>query len=178
MIRPAWGLPAAIAVAIAWLLLFELNRWLFASIERTSFVTWVFLPAALRMVAVLVFGWSGALGLFVGASVTNAELWPQDWQDALVLSLLSALPVYAACELVRRWLVLPGSLSGMRARHLLWFSLVGALASAACHNLYFSATSRSMHMLEHFLPMLAGDMLGMFIMLYAASRLLARLPRR
>jgi len=44
----------ALLVALTWILLFKINTWLFASIEVNSHVSLVFLPAFLRMVAVMV----------------------------------------------------------------------------------------------------------------------------
>ncbi len=174
--KPAWILPSALAVAALWAVIFELNSWLFSAMERSTFVSWIFLPAALRMLAVLSLGWVGALGLFAGAALTNAGLWSQDWRDALGLSLLSALPVWLASEAVRRALALPNSLSGLRTLHLLWFSGAGAMASVSAHNVFFFVTGRSDNLTQHFLPMLVGDMLGMFIVLYIASRVLKRIP--
>ncbi len=172
--KPAWILPSALAVAAIWVVLFELNGWLFSSMQRTPFVSWIFLPAALRMLAVLSLGWAGALGLFAGAAITNASMWSQDWRHALVLSAVSALPVLLASEAVRRALALPSSLVGMRTLHLLWFSGAGAIASVTAHNVFFFITGHSESLVQHLLPMLVGDMLGMFIVLYIASRVLRR----
>ncbi len=173
--KPVWILPSVLAVAALWVVLFELNGKLFSAMERTPLVSWIFLPAALRMLAVLSLGWVGALGLFAGAAVTNASLWPQDWGNALVLSALSALPVLMASEAVRRALALPATLSGMRTLHLLWFSAAGAIASAAAHNLFFFVTGHSENLVQHLLPMLVGDMLGTFIVLYLGSRVVRRM---
>ena len=44
---------SAIAVALLWVLLFRLNRWAFSSIDVTVFISWIFLPAAIRMLAIM-----------------------------------------------------------------------------------------------------------------------------
>ena len=61
----------AIGVAIAWTLLFKLNMWLFKSLEVNQFVSWVFLPAFIRILSVLLFGWAAVVGLIVGAIITS-----------------------------------------------------------------------------------------------------------
>jgi hypothetical protein len=43
---------SAIAVALLWVLLFRLNRWALSSFDVTVFISWIFLPAAIRMLAV------------------------------------------------------------------------------------------------------------------------------
>ena len=44
------------AVALLWVALFEVNNWLFSITEVSRYINWIFLPAALRVLAVLVLG--------------------------------------------------------------------------------------------------------------------------
>ena len=83
-------------VVLLWTLLFELNDWMFSSVERTPFINWVFLPAALRVVAVLLLGWRGVAGLFLGALLTNRPEWGVNLMDTLALSTLSAAAPWVA----------------------------------------------------------------------------------
>ena len=53
-------------VALAYWLLYDLNAWFFASFSFTATVAWIFLPAAIRVIAVLLLGWRGFAGLFIG----------------------------------------------------------------------------------------------------------------
>ncbi len=53
-------------VAVLWVTLFKLNEWLFSTFEFAEHVNWIFLPAAVRVAAILLFRVRGAVGLFVG----------------------------------------------------------------------------------------------------------------
>ena len=51
----------------AWCSAYYLNEWLFLQfILVKNFISWVFLPAAIRVLAVLLAGWIGVVGDFLG----------------------------------------------------------------------------------------------------------------
>ena len=160
---------SAIAVALLWVLLFRLNQWAFSFFEVTVFITWIFLPAAIRMLAVMVCDWAGALGLFAGALFTNQTDSTGDLSDGLVLAFLSATGPLVAFWLCTRWLSLPATLTGLTARQLLVFAAVGALLNAVPHNIYFYISGRMTNPIEGLLPMVLGDFLGIIVVLYAVS---------
>lgn len=57
-------------VAAIWTVLFFANGYIFDAAEVAPLVSFVFLPAALRPVAVLLFGVPGVIGLILGAALT------------------------------------------------------------------------------------------------------------
>ncbi|MEI8402611.1 MAG: hypothetical protein WCG12_17555 [Alcaligenaceae bacterium] len=133
---------SAIAVALLWVLLFRLNRWAFSSIDVTIFISWIFLPAAIRMLAVMACDWAGALGLFAGALFTSQADPAAGLTDGLVLAFLSATGPLVAFWLCTRLLSLPVTLTGLTARQLLVFAAVGAVLNAVPHNIYFYLSDR------------------------------------
>lgn len=176
----ALALPTALALAtaLAWVLLFELNAWLFSSLEANPYVNWVFLPAAIRLLAVLWLGWTGAAGLFVGAIATGLDTWATDPGVAITLSALSALPCLLAVTAVGGLLRLPMDLAGLRAWHLLALSMAGSAASVAAHTGYFMLRAGDTSPAAGVMPMFVGDTVGTAIVLAAAAALLRRLPSR
>ena len=79
--------------ALAWRAAFDLNMWLFSDAALTDRAHWVFLPAALRIMAVLILRTPGALGLMLGAYLTLPHAKPDlvkchGWVDAGNLLLL------------------------------------------------------------------------------------------
>lgn len=162
-------------VVLLWTLLFELNHWLFSFVEQTPFINWVFLPAALRMVAVLLLGWRGVAGLFLGALLTNQpEL---GLMDSLTLSALSSATPWLAVVCARCCLNIAPDLAGLSFGQLLTISTIGALSSATLHNAYFSMQSANHHWVDGFVPMFVGDMVGTLVVLYLSAAVLRRLPR-
>jgi hypothetical protein len=158
-----------LGVALAWFALYELNTWLFSRIHLTGFISWIFLPAAIRMFAVMVGGWSGALGLFLGAILTNLSLLKYEPFNIVMLAGLSTIGPLVAFNLCTRWLNLPRDLSGLQRSQLLVFAVVGAIFNTIPHNLYFYFTGLSPDAWSGVVPMFVGDLAGTLIVLYLAS---------
>jgi len=160
---------SVVAVALLWVLLFRLNRWALSSFEVTVFISWIFLPAAIRVLAVMVCDWAGALGLFVGALFTHQTDPAASLSDGLVLAFLSATGPLLACWLCTRLLSLPTTLTGLSARQLLVFATMGAVFNAVPHNIYFYLSGSMASPIEGLVPMFLGDLLGTAVVLYAVS---------
>lgn len=159
------------AVAALWVLLFELNGWLFARWETNALANWVFLPAALRLVAVLIVGWRGACGLFVGAMITNGIM-QTPWPEAWALSTLSALGPVLAVKLARDWLGWPTDLSGLRFSHLLLLAALGAACNGLLHHAYLAWNTPHTDWTPQLFTMISGDLMGTLAVMVAASLVL------
>src|SRR5512139_3938224 len=70
-----WGMVAGcvLAAAAAWLLVFEVHLWIDSLVQGDSGLHWVFLPAAVGLLAVLVGSWAGAGGIFIGSLLTGPQ---------------------------------------------------------------------------------------------------------
>lgn len=158
-----------VGVAVLWLLIYRLNTWLFSAIEFNEQVNWIFLPAALRVVAVLLFSWRGAAGLFLGAMLTySPDVMGEDLTQRLALCAVSALAPLLAVWLTCRWLKTAVDLRGLDFGQLAWLCLAGAASSALAHTLLFMYQAADLGLIRGFLPMLAGDLLGTLLVVYAA----------
>jgi hypothetical protein len=160
---------SAIVVALLWVLLFRLNRWAFSSIDVTIFISWIFVPAAIRMLAVMACDWAGALGLFCGALFTSQADPVAGLTDGLVLAFLSATGPLVAFWFCTRFFRLPSTLRGLTARQLLAFASMGAVCNAVPHNIYFYLSGRMASPIEGLVPMLLGDLFGTVVVLYIVS---------
>jgi hypothetical protein len=163
---------AALAVGIVWILLFKLNQTLFTSVGFSTHIAWIFLPAAIRMVSVMVLEWVAVPGLFLGALVTSDPTDYSHFADAIVLSGMSAVGPMLAFLLCTRWLKLPDSLEGLNLRQLTVFGLVGALCNVIPHNIYFYLSDRMETPFSGVTPMFIGDVSGTLIVLYVAALIL------
>ena len=172
--RSGWAIAAACS-ALAYVAFFLLNDWLFTAVAVTENVSWIFLPAAIRMVAVLLAGWAGVLGLFVGSLAVIMPTLATDPAHALILATLSSVPSFYAAQAVRRYLRIPGSLAGMTGRDLLCFGLAGGLVNSTVHTLYFMLRAEGLQPLGGLLPMFVGDTVGTFAMLYLGALVLRRI---
>ena len=169
-----WVFSCALAVSVAaiWVGLFELNEIFFETIGVTKYISWIFLPAAIRMISVMLLDWIGAAGLFLGALVTNASLLSQNLSEAVALAGLSCIGPVLAVAFCTRWLRIPANLSGLGLRQLTLFGLVGALCNVIPHNIYFYLSDRMRSPLDGVIPMFVGDLVGTVIVLYACALVL------
>ncbi len=165
-------------IALFWVLLYGLNHWIFAVTEVSSFISWIFLPAALRMLAIMACDWAGAVGLFAGALVTHQADPSGGFGDGLVLAFLSATGPMLAFWFCTKLLNLSKDLSGLTAKQLLVFASTGALLNAVPHNIYFYLSGRMSSPIEGLVPMLVGDLVGTLLVLYVASFALRFVSRR
>jgi hypothetical protein len=155
-------------VALAWVLLYWLNGLLFARLQYSDYINWIFLPAALRVLAVLLFGWRGALGLFFGAWITFDPTMGHSDLSILVQTVLSALAPWVAVHWTARWLNISADLKGLNFRQLTLLCVAGAGLSAAAHTLLFSVQAEDVQLLWGFVPMFGGDLLGTVLVVYSA----------
>jgi len=154
-------------VAILWVALFQLNGWLFESFEFTQHVNWVFLPAAVRVAAVLLFGISGAVGLFVGSLITSSPELSGGLSESLLAAAVSALAPLTAVHLVRLRMGISADLHGLSFGQLAVMSIAGAALSALAHTVLYTFQAGELGRVWGLFPMFAGDLLGTLIIVYA-----------
>ncbi len=172
--RQQWIL-GVVGVSVAYLVFYKFNDWVFNQVKVTDFVSWVFLPAAIRMLSVLLFGWAGVLGLFLGSLASISHLVVDEPVRSVTLAILSSVPSLLAARLVQKAASIPLDLAGLQPRHLLLFGLIGGLFNSASHALYFALSEQSLEPLANFVPMLIGDTVGTLIVLYAGALVLRRI---
>jgi hypothetical protein len=173
---PAEAAAGIFGVALAFVLLFELNGAVFSAAVVTDNVSWIFLPAAIRMLAVMLFEWAGVVGLVLGALAVHLIHMNPGLVESLIQSLLSGLAPMIAYIACRRWLGLPRELGGLNARHLFVFSVAGGLSNSVLVQAYLFLSERPGAQLIDVIPMFIGDVGGTLVVLYLAG-LVVRLVR-
>ena len=157
-------------VATAWVLLFRLNAVAFSHFETSKFINWVFIPAGVRLISVLLFGLYGVVGLFVGALVTGSQAGLE--LDAIIaISLISAINSYLAINVTKYCLKVDKLMQGLNAKQLLTISLFASLFNGLSHNLYFHIYVEKSSILNC-INMFVGDFVGSLIVLFTFAFLL------
>lgn len=179
LLRQAWlqmGSLTALS-AILFYIFFQFSQWLAASMMHSDFISWLFLPAGLRVILPLVMGFSGALGIVLGSwAVGLSEGQPWSWL-LLGNGLISGLTPW----LILRWFMqgtdFRHSLPLMTPRRLMGFVLAYAVANALLHHLFWWSLAPSpLPDLQGLLPMAVGDTLGALVLLYLLKWTLDRWP--
>lgn len=163
-------------VALAYYWLYDLNEWIFTSFSFTREIDWIFLPAAIRIITVLLFGWRAVIGLFIGTFSTCHFTAGTYNIDAYYFSTFSSLLPMLAVIVGVYFMKTKADLAGLTAKQLLVFGLLGATFNAMSHNLYFQFTGSVNSWLTGVVPMFVGDMVGTMIVLFFAAALLRYLP--
>lgn len=159
-----------VLVAVAWVFLFKFNMVIFGFSEIIPAVNLIFLPAMLRVVAVLVCGWSGAIGLGVGVMACMS---PDDFSrsDLEIITdiAINIVGPYAGVAVGKQLMQVPDSLNGLTSKHIIMFSILGGISNAVFHQpLHFMMPSHP-GFFDATITMFVGDMIGCAIMLYAMS---------
>lgn len=168
----------AIGVATAWSISFLLNGWLFSFTQFTHYANWVFMPAALRLIAVLLFDEIGALGLVIGAFLTMPDKSFEQLLPQALVSVSSGLAPFVTVRAGRRLLGIPQSLRGLRTFDIIALSIGCAAANAIILNACLWLIGDLREGLKHSLSVFVGDVAGAALVLFVLSTALALvLPR-
>ena len=167
--------------ALSWRAAFDLNMWLFSDAALTDRAHWVFLPAALRIMAVLILRTPGALGLMLGAYLTLPHANPDDVTYEILLAVSSGAAPLVAVLACQSLFTIREDLAGLNGWHIIALSIACAAANALILNSLQSAMGRQVPDVEAIAAVFAGDVLGAAIVLTAItlslSGLLALLRR-
>jgi len=177
--RFSWGKPAAIGgVAVAWPLFLWFNHWLFIALDYTAHSSWIFLPAAMRILGVLLFGWAGAVGLVLGAAYTMHWGPVLEIPHQVLLSASSGLAPLVAVMICRRLFGIADDLGGLRAVHIVALSIAGAAANSLLANGTLALAGEVRGDLMPLVVMFLGDLNGTAIVLFLVSTMLALVTPR
>lgn len=156
---------------------FQLNHWLADNLEYSQYINWLFLPGGLRVLLVLVLGFSGALGIVLGSwavSLTDDPVW--SWL-MVGNGLISGLTPWIVMRGFIQTTDFRSSLPLITPRRLIGFVLVYAVSNALLHHLFWWLLSESKWPeVQGFLPMTIGDALGALVLLYCLKWTLDRWP--
>lgn len=174
-----WGMAAActLAAAGAWLLAYEVHLWVDEMVEWDQGAHWVFLPAAVRLLAVLVCGWAGAAGIFIGSLLTAPQSYGELPLDGLLGAALSALAPMLSVLVWRRVARVPTDLRGLRPWHLATLALLCALINALSKTVLYWLRDLVDDPLMGLLTIVVGDLAGILIVVYALRLLLQVVDR-
>ena len=164
--------------AVSYLLLFQLNTWLFSSLNFANGVNWIFLPSGLRLIFILVFLELGAMGVVLASiAISLNQTFGADWVSAFGAGLISGFSPWLARLVCIDRLKLDINLNQLNTQTLLKVAVVFSVLSAVMHQLWFSWRGLSEAFVTQTAVMAVGDLVGTVIVLYAAKLLLGLMPR-
>ncbi|QWE16793.1 hypothetical protein [Polynucleobacter sp. AP-Nino-20-G2] len=161
-----WTLGIVVS-GIAYTGLFYINDWLTSHLTYSLGVSWIYLPAGLRLFLTLIFGIPGALGIALGSFlISYLGEFPHEITTCIGVGLISGFAPYLARIFVLTNIQIAPDLSDLSLPKLVACILIYALLSASLHQWWFAVRgldeSGSMN---HFLVMFLGDVFGTVLLI-------------
>jgi hypothetical protein len=162
-----------LACALCYFYVFQLNLHFFAEIEFAHGVNWIFIPSGLRLLFVLVFTQSGAVGVALGSIAINYLLEPNESHIFnIVTGLISGVAPYLSRWIGIRFLNLDPQLTGFTAGSFLKISVLFSVICASLHQVWFLFKGQSTDFVAGTIAMATGDWFGTVLVLATASLVL------
>ncbi len=166
-----------VVTILAFIALLAVNEILFARLEFAPGINWIYLPAGLRLLCVLLFGTAGAIGLLIASWLVCFFYFFQDnYLRSFMGGVLAAAAPYFVYRVAQRFYGLDINLINLSPQRLLVCVLAYALASPLLHHLWFASQGQTGNLWSGFVVMAIGDLLGTLIVIYTIKFLLAALP--
>jgi hypothetical protein len=177
------GLMLAVVCGMAYILCFYLNAHVVQAQTVFSGVALFYLPAGVKLIALMVARYWGALGLWAANFLHTATMWEGiDVSDAIGMSIVWLGTTFAVVMAWARFVGLRPDLKNLTFQAFLWLNLLAALVHGMVFNAYMVMIGfRDSHeWLSSAKAMALGDFLGsgalmlMVVGLFKASRWLRR----
>lgn len=168
----------AAVTALVFLLLNWLNELAFIRLEHSNGINWVFLPAGIRLLATLLFGFAGFAGLFLASLYLNFHHFVFESEvRALSGAMAAAGGPYLAYLFAKHWFDLGPRLKGLTAGRLLLTGVLCGMISPAFHHAFIWVHTGLVDW-PALTVMITGDIVGILIVLYATKGMITLTDRR
>ena len=180
--RPRLFLLGILISALLYSVLFFFNDWITETLKYDLGVSWIYLPAGLRLFLILIFGLAGAIGIAVASfAISYFGAFPADLLTCIGIGLISGFaPLFAKWVVVSNTYI-SNDLSNLSMQKILLCIVVYALMSSGFHQYWFVLRDLESGSLNHFLVMFAGDIAGSILLIalikYGIDLMRRSLPR-
>jgi hypothetical protein len=152
--------------ALLYSALFFFNDWLTETVKYDLGVSWIYLPAGLRLFLILIFGLSGAIGIAAASfAISYFGVFPPDLVTCIGIGLISGF-----APLMAKWLIVSNTyisndLSNLSLQKIILCIVVYALMSSGFHQYWFVLRDLESGSINHFLVMFIGDVAGSILLI-------------
>ena len=152
--------------SLAYSALFFFNDWSTETLKYDLVVSWIYLPAGLRLFLILIFGLAGAIGIAAASfAISYFGVFQPDLVTCIGIGLISGFaPLFAKWVVVSNTYI-SNDLSNLSMQKILLCIVVYALMSSGFHQYWFVLRDLESGSLNHFLVMFAGDVAGSILLI-------------
>ncbi|AYY60054.1 MASE1 domain-containing protein [Burkholderia multivorans] len=170
-------LASVIGTALVFVVSLWVNQEVFTHSEFVRGVNWIYLPSGVRLLATLLLGSDGAIGLLVASWLVDfLYFFPNDPIRSIAGGIIATVAPYATYRLAREHYGLHASLTNLTPKRLLILALAFSVANPLLTNIWLALRGQTTNIGERFFAMLVGDLSGTLIILYTIKILLSVLP--
>jgi hypothetical protein len=164
--RPQLFLMGALISALLYSALFFFNDWVTEALKYDLGVSWIYLPAGLRLFLILIFGFAGAIGIAVATfAISYFGVFMPDLVTCIGVGLISGFAPLLAKWVVVSNIPINNDLSNLSIQKIIFCIVIYALMSAGLHQYWFVLRGLESGSLEHFLVMFVGDIAGSILLI-------------
>jgi hypothetical protein len=149
------------------------NELVFSGFEHSNGISWMFLPAGIRLLATLLFGLAGFEGLLLASIYLN--FFHFNFQDdfrAWCGAVAAALGPYLAYLFAKHWFDLRPRLKGLTVQRLLFTGVLCGFMSPIFHHAFIWVQTGLVDWTA-LVAMITGDIAGILVVLSMAKGLIA-----
>ncbi|HDR9164615.1 hypothetical protein VI03_10155 [Burkholderia vietnamiensis] len=170
-------LASVIGTALVFVVSLWVNQEVFTHSEFVRGVNWIYLPSGVRLLATLLLGSDGAIGLLVASWLVDfLYFFPNDPIRSIAGGIIATVAPYATYRLAREHYGLHASLTNLTPKRLLILALAFSVANPLLTNIWLALRGQTTNIGERFFAMFVGDLSGTLIILYTIKILLSVLP--
>jgi hypothetical protein len=162
--------PTLISIAaILYAASFLINSYVMGSFSFSLGVSWVFLPAGLRLLLTLLLDKNGAIGIAIASIAISLGFYFENLILGIGAGVISGLAPYIAKLLVFLDSDSNRDLSQLDAKQLLNCVFVFSVVSPIMHQAWYSLHNKEGLFFEELGVMIIGDLIGTLIIIYLAK---------
>ncbi len=152
--------------ALQYSIIFFLNDLVTEAVKYDLGVSWIYLPAGLRLLLILIFGLAGAIGIAVASyAISYFGVFPTDLVICIGIGLISGFAPLLAKWVVVSNIPINNDLSNLSQQKIVFCVVVYSFMSAGLHQIWFELRDLESGSLDHFLVMFVGDIAGSILLI-------------
>ncbi len=158
-----------VVALVSFFVFYLINHSVFEIFSISENISWIFLPAGLRLFFILVYRHHALVGLFLGSLLASVYLNHEHLSYfTLLLALASTLNPLIALYTLEKWTTYFNlTLQSLTLEAIMSLAIIQAFFCTTLHHLIFLAFEKTLHenLLGELLTMFFGDLFGIFIMM-------------
>ena len=165
----------AVVFGVTYWVSFEISKHYDLTQSFAPGVSLIFIPAGVKLLAALVGGLWGVMGVVLALIYLANDFWAGQSQLFIFLTAtINGLSTLAVVEAMRRLLTIDDDLSNLRLLHLPLIDLANSVCHGLVHNAFwiFWGVEKPSDFLSHATAMTVGDFFGSLIVLLGLSLVL------